>query len=153
MRSPPYSPEVVLALSRDGRLVFAGGRRVGRGAAVRGFSPRAVGGRAGGAGLHGVGARGGPPLGASRGLLCLYAGGGLALPPLYPRLAPDRRSTSPPPLFGLHRSRGVVLELAALQSVDALAGGFIVQALLPYWFHLRLGAGPAVLGPRLFATN
>src|SRR5207248_846478 len=57
------------------------------------------------------------------------------------------------PRLGLHRSRGVVLQLAGLQSVDALAGGFVVQSLLVYWFHLRYGVGPELLGPLFFGTN
>ena len=55
--------------------------------------------------------------------------------------------------MGLHRSRGVVLQMAALQALDSLAGGFVVQALLVYWFHLRFGAGPEVLGPLFFGTS
>jgi predicted MFS family arabinose efflux permease len=55
--------------------------------------------------------------------------------------------------MGLHRSRRIVFEMAGLQALDSLAGGFIVQSLLVYWFHLRFGVGPDVLGPLFFGTN
>jgi MFS family permease len=55
--------------------------------------------------------------------------------------------------LGLHRSRSTVLQLAGLQAVDALAGGFIIQSLLAYWFHLRFGVGPEALGALFFGTN
>jgi predicted MFS family arabinose efflux permease len=48
---------------------------------------------------------------------------------------------------GLRRSRQTVLRLAALFSVDSLAGGFVVQSLIAFYFNLRWGAGPEVLGP------
>ena len=40
-------------------------------------------------------------------------------------------------------SRGVVLRLSALFSLDAFAGGFVVQSFVAWWFHraLRRGAG------------
>ena len=46
-----------------------------------------------------------------------------------------------------------MLHLAALQSLDAFAGGFIMQSLLAYWFHVRFGVGPELLGPLFFGTN
>jgi MFS family permease len=47
----------------------------------------------------------------------------------------------------LNRSRGVVMRLAGLFSLDSLAGGFVVQSLIAFYFHLRWGVGPEVLGP------
>jgi MFS family permease len=55
--------------------------------------------------------------------------------------------------LGLHRSRGVVLRLAALFSVDAFAGGFVVQSFVAFWFHRRFGAEPALLGAIFFGAN
>jgi len=55
--------------------------------------------------------------------------------------------------LGLHRSRGIVLRLAALFSLDAFAGGFVMQSLIAYWFHQRFGADPAVLGAIFFGAN
>jgi hypothetical protein len=39
--------------------------------------------------------------------------------------------------WGLHASRGVVLRLSALFSLDAFAGGFVIQSIMAYWLHLR----------------
>ena len=55
--------------------------------------------------------------------------------------------------FGLHRSRGVVLKLSALFSIDAFAGGFVLQSLLAYWFHVRFNVQPAILGSIFFGAN
>jgi MFS family permease len=46
-----------------------------------------------------------------------------------------------------------VLQLAALQGLDALAGGFIIQSLLAYWFHQRFDARPEAIGALFFGTN
>src|SRR5262249_5823153 len=94
-----------------------------------------------------------------RAMLVAYAVAGLVLTALYAVLAergpapPAAPRTAPPGRLGLGASRGHVLELAGLQAIDALAGGFIMQALLAYWFHLRFGAGPEALGGLFFFTN
>jgi len=55
--------------------------------------------------------------------------------------------------LGLHRSRRVVFKLSALFSIDAFAGGFVLQSILAYWFHVRFHVQPAVLGSIFFAAN
>ncbi|HEY4687801.1 MAG TPA: MFS transporter, partial [Anaerolineae bacterium] len=55
--------------------------------------------------------------------------------------------------LGLHRSRRVVLKLSALFSLDAFAGGFVVQSIVAYWFHLRFEVEPALLGGIFFGAN
>jgi len=55
--------------------------------------------------------------------------------------------------LGLHTSKGMVLKLAALFSLDAFAGGMVMQSLLAYWLHLRFGADTAVLGTIFFIAN
>ena len=55
--------------------------------------------------------------------------------------------------FGLHRSRRVVLKLSALFSLDAFAGGFVLQSILAYWFHVRFNVQPAILGSIFFGAN
>lgn len=40
-------------------------------------------------------------------------------------------------LLGLDKSRNIVLKLSALFALDAFAGGFVMQSLIAYWFHLR----------------
>jgi len=59
----------------------------------------------------------------------------------------------PKAFLGLHRSRGVIFRLAALFSLDAFAGGFVIQSLVAYWFHIRFGVEPAVLGSIFFGAN
>jgi MFS family permease len=55
--------------------------------------------------------------------------------------------------FGLHRSQKVVLKLAGLFSIDAFAGGFVVQSIVAYWFHVKFGVEPALLGAIFFGAN
>ena len=55
--------------------------------------------------------------------------------------------------LGLHRSRNVVLKLSALFSLDAFAGGFIVQSMVAYWFHVRFGVAPGLIGSIFFGAN
>ena len=70
------------------------------------------------------------------------ASGGGASPGSWHRLVPP-----------LGRSRVIVLRLAALFSVDALAGGLIVQSLMALFFHLRYGVPLAPLAALFFAAN
>lgn len=65
--------------------------------------------------------------------------------------APEQRSVAS--RFGLERSQKVVLKLSAMFALDAFAGGFIVQSLIAYWFYLRFGVEPAVLGGIFFLAN
>jgi MFS family permease len=51
------------------------------------------------------------------------------------------------------RSRGIVARLSALFALDAFGGGFIPQSLMAYWFHVRFGVEPAVLGGIFFGAN
>lgn len=68
------------------------------------------------------------------------------LPPVPAPLAPSAQTPSAPRF-------GQIEQLAALFAVDALAGGFVVQAVVAYWFHLRFGTPLAALGPLLAAAN
>jgi len=123
---------------------------------VAGYLPAALGVLAGGAWLRAAPSFGLDERGAYRSLLLFYAASGAVLALVYRQLSAGVEASGPPPpaaRFGLHRSRRVVFELAGLQAVDSLAGGFIVQSLLVYWFHLRFGAGPEVLGPLFSGTN
>jgi MFS family permease len=56
-------------------------------------------------------------------------------------------------LSGIDRSRQVVLKLSALFALDAFGGGFVAQSFAAYWFHLRFGIDPALLGPIFFGAN
>jgi MFS family permease len=55
--------------------------------------------------------------------------------------------------FGVRRSRGIVMKLAGLFSLDAFAGGLIVQSIIAYWFYLRYQTDLNVLGGIFFGTN
>ena len=98
-----------------------------------------------------------------RAVILAYGMLGVALAALFTRLtraveAPIEgddpgRQTVPVGTLGLRRSRSIVLRLSALFSLDAFAGGFVVQSLLAWWFHRRFGAPPAVLGWIFFGGN
>src|SRR5256714_4598495 len=53
----------------------------------------------------------------------------------------------------LYRSRGIVWRLTALFSVDALAGGLVVQSLVALFFHLRFGVPLATLSILFFGAG
>ncbi len=93
-----------------------------------------------------------------RAIVIGYAMIGIVLAALFWRLSPAVEvpvveRTSVATRLGLHRSRGIVLRLAALFSLDAFAGGFVMQSLIAYWFHQRFGADPAALGAIFFGAN
>ena len=99
-----------------------------------------------------------PPLASYRAIVIGYALIGVILAGLFGRLSPavEVSAVARPAAqsrLGLHRSRGVVLKLSALFALDAFAGGFVVQSLVAYWFHVRFGVEPAVLGSIFFGAN
>ncbi len=103
--------------------------------------------------------RGLPPLSAYRAVLIGYAAGGLLLGVLFRMLSaavePDLLSRRAPVqhVLGLHRSHSVVLRLSALFSIDAFAGGLIVQSMIAYWFHLKFGIAAGIIGTIFFGAN
>jgi MFS family permease len=54
--------------------------------------------------------------------------------------------------FGLHKSKQVVFKLSSLFALDAFAGGLVVQSMVAFWFNLKFGVQPAVLGAIFFAA-
>ena len=108
--------------------------------------------------------QGSPPVGSYRVAVMLYAALGAILAMLFSRLSPCSeliakseastagRGTSAG-FAGIERSRDVVLKLSSLFALDAFGGGFIAQSFAAYWFHLRFGADPAVVGPIFFVAN
>ncbi|MBS2006586.1 MAG: MFS transporter [Cyanobacteria bacterium SZAS TMP-1] len=95
-------------------------------------------------------------------LFLLYAVGGALLALLYcmldvPGHLLEREFASTVqqrlPAVNLHKSRGNVFKLAALQGIDAFGGGFVTQSLVVYWFLARYHAGPEVTGPLFFWAN
>jgi len=55
--------------------------------------------------------------------------------------------------LGLHRSRNIVFQLSALFSMDAFAGGLVVQSMIAYWFHVRFGVEAGIIGSIFFGAN
>jgi MFS family permease len=122
----------------------------------------AVGSLAGGllaSALQGAGAS---ALESYRGIVIGYAIVGILLALGFARVTPAveapriDRSTTAGALgrLGLRpASRSVVLKLAGLFSIDAFGGGLVPQSLLAYWFHLRFGVEPALLGTIFFGAN
>lgn len=72
---------------------------------------------------------------------------------IIPERGVDAHNYQPRVFLGLHKSRGVVLRLAGLFSIDAFAGGFVIQSLIAYWFHIKFGTDPALLGTIFFGAN
>lgn len=103
--------------------------------------------------------RGMSPLDSYRVVLFGYAiiGGILAL--VFTQLsreceaAQNTSSAAPRSRIGLHKSRGVIVKLSMLFSLDAFAGGFVLQSFMAYWFHVRYGADEAALGSIFFGAN
>ncbi|HEU0108633.1 MAG TPA: MFS transporter [Vicinamibacteria bacterium] len=127
---------------------------------VAGFLPAALGALVAGQWIRTATASGGPFEDALRRVVWAYVAGGVVLALVYSGLSrgverphAGRDAAPPRTWLGLHRSRGIVLQLAGLQALDALAGGFVAQSLLVYWFDLRFGAGPDVLGRLFFGTQ
>ncbi|MGZ6256393.1 MAG: MFS transporter [Candidatus Limnocylindria bacterium] len=107
---------------------------------------------------QGVQGSGASELDSYRAIVIGYAVIGIGLAGLFWRLSPAIEvpapdDTSVATRLGLHRSRGIVLRLAALFSLDAFAGGFVMQSLIAYWFHQRFGADPVALGSIFFGAN
>jgi len=96
-------------------------------------------------------------------IVLIYALIGLVLWFLFGQLSKDIEvsSTHKPVNFaslansrlGIHQSLAVVLRLSSLFALDAFAGGFIMQSLLAYWFHVHFGAGIGILGGIFFGAN
>jgi len=109
----------------------------------------------------------------------LAAGGPSALRDLLPGLPPDQRwlllmpfgavvcavlasrlsarvevaADLPVRARGLQRSRSVVRRLAGLFSLDAFAGGFIVQSFIVFWFGRQFGADAELMGLVFFGVG
>jgi MFS family permease len=119
----------------------------------------ATGALVGGGVAQGLQAAGSTPLESYRAIVIGYALIGVALALLFNRLSSAIEVTTlpqpavTPSRLGLHHSHGIVLKLSGLFALDAFAGGFVVQSLVAYWFHVRFGVEPALLGSIFFGAN
>ncbi len=55
--------------------------------------------------------------------------------------------------LGLHQSRRIITRLAALFALDAFGGGFVIQSIVAYWFHVRWRVPLGMLGVIFFSAN
>ena len=97
-------------------------------------------------------------LNSYRAVVLVYAALGVILFLMFMRLssvieAPTPNSAPLQTRFGLHRSRGIVFKLCSLFGLDAFAGGFVIQSIVAYWFHIRFGVEPTTLGAIFFGAN
>lgn len=95
---------------------------------------------------------------AYRPVLWAYAGIGLAMIGGFALLSPAIEPTADAHpatnrVLGLHESRSTVLKLSMLFALDAFGGGFVVQSVIAYWFHVRFDLDPAMLGTIFLLAN
>jgi MFS family permease len=91
-----------------------------------------------------------------RAVILGYAACGLVLMVIFLFLSPDVEATTAPAqkrVLGLHKSKSVVLKLSALFALDAFAGGFVIQSMVAYWFHIKFNLDAGVLGSIFFGAN
>jgi MFS family permease len=90
------------------------------------------------------------PLAAERTAFLAYSAIAVAVTPIYARLSSGVEAAPTSPTVPLKRSRAIVLRLAALFSLDALGGGFVVQSLLVLWLFRRFALSTATAAAIFF---
>jgi len=90
---------------------------------------------------------------AMRDMFGLYMMLGWATFLLYRRMPAPHAALRPQPQQPLKESKGIVLTLAALFSIDAFGGGFFVQSLLALWLFGRFGLSVSEAGSIFFWTS
>jgi MFS family permease len=100
------------------------------------------------------------PVASYRAVVLVYAALGMLLAFIFTRLSTlvevsgaANGAVSTANIFGITRSRNIVLKLSGLFALDSFAGGFVVQSFAAYWFYLRFGVQPATLGAIFFWAN
>jgi MFS family permease len=91
-------------------------------------------------------------LDALRAMFLVYGATGVAVWLLYRRLPEPRVERQGPPA-ALGPSRGIVWRLSGLFSVDAFAGGLVLNSLLALWLFERFGMSLAGAGAFFFWTG
>jgi MFS family permease len=86
-------------------------------------------------------------------MFILYAALGLTSGLIYRRLPPAAALHADAPAAPLKASKRIVYTLAALFSLDAFGGGFIVQSLLALWLFQKFQLSTAVAGTIFFWTG
>jgi MFS family permease len=103
------------------------------------------------------------PVASYRVVVLMYAALGMLLAFLFTRLSALVEVGAVPngavsragigTVFGITRSRNVILKLSSLFALDSFGGGFVVQSFAAYWFYLRFGVEAATLGAIFFWAN
>jgi MFS family permease len=106
---------------------------------------------------QGLGHAGFSELASYKAVILGYSACGLALVVLFLFLSPAVETTetisAKKRVLGLHDSKAVVFRLSALFALDAFAGGFVIQSMVAYWFHIKFGIDAGVLGSIFFGAN
>jgi MFS family permease len=96
-------------------------------------------------------------LASYRAVILLYAACGFSLVALFLFLSPNVEAAPVASVkkrvLGLHASKGIVMKLSALFALDAFAGGFVIQSMVAYWFHVRFNLDAGLLGSIFFGAN
>jgi MFS family permease len=96
-------------------------------------------------------------LASYRAVILGYAGCGVALIVLFLLLSLAVEAAVAVPtthrVLGLHVSKRVVMKLSGLFALDAFAGGFVIQSMVAYWFHVKFGVDAGILGSIFFGAN
>jgi MFS family permease len=98
-----------------------------------------------------------PPISGYRLLIWSYCGSAVLLALLFTLLSRRIEAAHGNAVrvgeIGVRKSAKIVAKLAGLFSLDAFAGGFIVQSIVAYWFYLRFRIDLKDLGGIFFGTN
>ena len=90
---------------------------------------------------------------ALQAMFVLYGLLGATSAVIYRKLPPTLATDAAAPSAPLHKSRRIVYTLAALFSLDAFGGGFVVQSLLALWLFQKFDLSIAVAGSIFFWTG
>lgn len=92
-------------------------------------------------------------LSAIQGMFLLYALLAFAAGAVYRGLPKAEAGDAPQPNAALGTSKKMVYALAALFSLDAFGGGFVVQSMVALWLYQRFGMSVSVAGTIFFWTG
>lgn len=99
---------------------------------------------------------------AYRYIMTAYAFSGAVLFLMFSMLSRDSEVSCPASLeadlpnqfnFGLSRSKKIVFKLSGLFAIDAFGGGFVVQSMVAWWFHVQYSVDESLLGTMFFGAN